>query len=127
MAKITKVWGEVYQRLVDEGYLSARERSGYYVNTDIPPFTRQYLKATPWDDPEIYARTSPMTKIQQAVTPTLIQHGENGFLFDTDSPTHEICALIERAFQVESDVRKTVEHLTWESFGDQVVEIIKNG
>jgi dipeptidyl aminopeptidase/acylaminoacyl peptidase len=25
----------------------------YYVNTDIHPFTRQYLKATPWDDPEI--------------------------------------------------------------------------
>ena len=25
----------------------------YYVNTDIPPFTRQYLKATPWDDPEM--------------------------------------------------------------------------
>src|SRR5207302_2053392 len=26
----------------------------YYVNTDITPFTRQYLHATPWDDPEIY-------------------------------------------------------------------------
>jgi dipeptidyl aminopeptidase/acylaminoacyl peptidase len=31
----------------------------YYVNTDIHPFTRQYLRATPWDDPEIYRRTSP--------------------------------------------------------------------
>jgi len=48
----------------------------YYVNTDITPFTRQYLKATPWDDPEIYARTSPITTIRQAKTPTLIQHGE---------------------------------------------------
>lgn len=48
----------------------------YYVNTDIHPFTRQYLKATPWDDPEIYAKTSPMTFIKQARTPTLIQHGE---------------------------------------------------
>ena len=47
----------------------------YYVNTDITPFTRQYLKATPWDDPEIYARTSPITYIKQARTPTLIQHG----------------------------------------------------
>jgi dipeptidyl aminopeptidase/acylaminoacyl peptidase len=47
----------------------------YYVNTDIHPFTRQYLKATPWDDPEIYAKTSPMTYIKQAKTPTLIQHG----------------------------------------------------
>ncbi|MBA3974982.1 MAG: S9 family peptidase [Candidatus Solibacter sp.] len=49
----------------------------YYVNTDITPFTRQYLHATPWDDPAIYARTSPITNIRQAKTPTLIQHGEN--------------------------------------------------
>jgi len=48
----------------------------YYVNTDIHPFTRQYLEATPWEDPEIYAKTSPMTNIEQACTPTLIQHGE---------------------------------------------------
>jgi dipeptidyl aminopeptidase/acylaminoacyl peptidase len=48
----------------------------YYVNTDIHPFTRQYLKATPWSDPEIYARTSPITYVRQARTPTLIQHGE---------------------------------------------------
>jgi dipeptidyl aminopeptidase/acylaminoacyl peptidase len=47
----------------------------YYVNTDITPFTRQYLKGTPWNDPEIYAKTSPMTYIKQAKTPTLIQHG----------------------------------------------------
>jgi dipeptidyl aminopeptidase/acylaminoacyl peptidase len=47
----------------------------YYVNTDIHPFTRQYLKATPWDDPEIYAKTSPITYIKHAKTPTLIQHG----------------------------------------------------
>jgi dipeptidyl aminopeptidase/acylaminoacyl peptidase len=49
----------------------------YYVNTDIHPFTRQYLKGTPWDDPQVYAKTSPMTYILDASTPTLIQHGEN--------------------------------------------------
>ncbi len=47
----------------------------YYVNTDITQFTRHYLKATPWDDPEIYAKTSPMTYVKQAKAPTLIQHG----------------------------------------------------
>jgi dipeptidyl aminopeptidase/acylaminoacyl peptidase len=47
----------------------------YYVNTDITPFTRQYLHATPWSDPEIYAKTSPITTITQAKTPTLIQQG----------------------------------------------------
>jgi dipeptidyl aminopeptidase/acylaminoacyl peptidase len=48
----------------------------YYVSTDIHPFTRQYLKATPWSDETIYKKTSPMTNINKAKTPTLIQHGE---------------------------------------------------
>jgi len=48
----------------------------YYVNTDIHAFTRQYLKGTPWDDPEIYRKTSPITYVNRAQTPTLIQHGD---------------------------------------------------
>lgn len=48
----------------------------YYVNTDITPFTRQYLEATPWQDMNVYLKTSPMTNINKASTPTLIQHGE---------------------------------------------------
>ncbi len=47
----------------------------YYVSTDITPFTLQYLGATPWVDPQIYAKTSPITTIRQAKTPTLIQQG----------------------------------------------------
>ena len=49
----------------------------YYVSTDIHPFTRQYLHATPWEDPEIYRKTSPITYVNSAKTPTLIQHGGN--------------------------------------------------
>jgi dipeptidyl aminopeptidase/acylaminoacyl peptidase len=48
----------------------------YYVNTDIHPFTRQYLKATPWEDPAIYQKTSPIFYVNKAKTPTLIQHGD---------------------------------------------------
>ena len=48
----------------------------YYVNTDVTWFTRNYLKATPWDDPEIYGKTSPISYVKGAKTPTLIQHGE---------------------------------------------------
>ena len=47
----------------------------YYVNTDITPFSPQYLHATPWDEPEIYRKTSPINYIAKAKTPTLIQHG----------------------------------------------------
>lgn len=48
----------------------------YYYRTDVTPFTIHYLGATPWDDPEIYRKTSPMTYINKAQTPTLVQHGE---------------------------------------------------
>lgn len=48
----------------------------YYVNTDIHPFTWHYLGSTPWADKEVYEKTSPMTYINSACTPTLIQHGE---------------------------------------------------
>lgn len=48
----------------------------YYYNTDITPFTVQYLGKDPAADPEIYQKTSPMSYIKAARTPTLIQHGE---------------------------------------------------
>ncbi|MDQ3419874.1 MAG: prolyl oligopeptidase family serine peptidase, partial [Acidobacteriota bacterium] len=48
----------------------------YYYNTDITPFTIQYLGDDPIDDPEVYQKTSPMSYIKKARTPTLIQHGE---------------------------------------------------
>jgi dipeptidyl aminopeptidase/acylaminoacyl peptidase len=51
--------------------------STYYYNTDITPFTIQYLGKDPGADPAIYRKTSPMSYIQKARTPTLIQHGEN--------------------------------------------------
>lgn len=81
----------------------------YYVNTDIHPFTRQYLKATPWDDPEIYAKTSPMTTIKRAKTPTLIQHGE----FDTRVPTPNAYEL----YQGLQDVGVPVKLIIYKGFG----------
>jgi dipeptidyl aminopeptidase/acylaminoacyl peptidase len=81
----------------------------YYVNTDIHPFTRQYLQATPWDDPEIYARTSPMTTIKQARTPTLIQHGE----FDARVPTPNAYEL----YQGLQDVGVPVKLIIYKGFG----------
>jgi dipeptidyl aminopeptidase/acylaminoacyl peptidase len=48
----------------------------YYYNTDITPFTINYLGADPVADPAIYAKTSPIDYVRSAKTPTLIQHGE---------------------------------------------------
>ena len=81
----------------------------YYVNTDIHGFTREYLKATPWDDPEIYARTSPMTTITEARTPTLIQHGE----FDARVPTPNAYEL----YQGLQDVGVETRLIIYKGFG----------
>ena len=80
----------------------------YYVNTDIHQFTRHYLGATPWEDPEIYAKTSPMTTIKQAKTPTLIQHGE----FDTRVPTPNAYEL----YQGLQDVGVPVKLIIYKGF-----------
>lgn len=81
----------------------------YYVATDIHPFTRQYLKATPWDDPEIYRKTSGMTNIRNARTPTLIQHGE----FDRRVPIQNAYEL----FQGLQDVGVPTRLVVYKGFG----------
>ena len=86
----------------------------YYVNTDIHAFTREYLKATPWDDPEIYAKTSPMTYIQQASTPTLIQHGE----FDARVPTPNAYEL----YQGLQDVGAETQLIIYKGFGHGITK-----
>ena len=86
----------------------------YYVNTDIHPFTRHYLKGTPWSDPDVYAKTSPMTHINQASTPTLIQHGE----LDRRVPTPNAYEL----YQGLQDVGATVELVIYKGFGHGITK-----
>jgi len=81
----------------------------YYVNTDIHPFTRHYLGATPWDDMNIYLKTSPMTHIKRASTPTLIQHGE----FDRRVPIPNAYEL----FQGLQDMDLEVKLIVYKDFG----------
>ena len=56
--------------------------------------------------------------------PDIITHGENGFLFEVDSSTEVICELIEQAFQIKADVRKTVEHLSWKNFSLEIQKVM---
>jgi dipeptidyl aminopeptidase/acylaminoacyl peptidase len=81
----------------------------YYVNTDIHPFTRVYLGANPWDDEEIYRKTSPMTYINTAQTPTLIQHGE----FDLRVPIPNAFKL----YQGLQDKGVPVKFIIYKGFG----------
>ncbi len=86
----------------------------YYVNTDIHPFTRQYLKATPWSDKSIYEKTSPITNINNASTPTLIQHGE----FDKRVPPANAYEL----FQGLQDVGVPTKLIIYKGFGHGITK-----
>ncbi len=86
----------------------------YYVNTDIHPFTRQYLKATPWVDPKIYAKTSPIAHITKAATPTLIQHGE----FDKRVPIPNAYEL----FQGLEDMGVPTKLIVYKGFGHGITK-----
>jgi len=81
----------------------------YYYNTDITPFTINYLGDNPANDPEIYQKTSPMTYIKKSKTPTLIQHGE----FDKRVP-------IPNAYELRQgleDCNVPVEMVVYKGFG----------
>jgi dipeptidyl aminopeptidase/acylaminoacyl peptidase len=86
----------------------------YYVNTDIHPFTRQYLRATPWENEEIYRKTSPMTNINNASTPTLIQHGE----FDKRVPIPNAYEL----FQGLQDIGVDTKLIIYKGFGHGITK-----
>ena len=86
----------------------------YYYNTDITPFTINYLGNDPAEDPEIYLKTSPMTYIKKAKTPTLIQHGE----FDRRVP-------IANAYELRQGLENRgvkVEMVVYKGFGHGITK-----
>lgn len=56
--------------------------------------------------------------------PDLIIHGDNGFLFDTDSSVETICELIEQAYQIKTNVRNSVENLSWKNLSLEVQKLL---
>jgi dipeptidyl aminopeptidase/acylaminoacyl peptidase len=82
----------------------------YYYNTDITPFTIQYLGKDPGADQAIYQKTSPMTYIQKAKTPTLIQHGENDKRVPIANAYELRQGLEDRGVKVEMIVYKGYGH-----------------
>jgi dipeptidyl aminopeptidase/acylaminoacyl peptidase len=82
----------------------------YYYNTDITPFCPQYLGADPVADPQIYLKTSPMTYIKGARTPTLIQHGELDRRVPIPDAYELRQGLVDRGVPVEMVVYKGFGH-----------------
>src|SRR5499426_2470584 len=82
----------------------------YYYNTDITSFTINYLGDNPVNDPAIYQKTSPVSYIKQARTPTLIQHGELDRRVPIANAYQLRQALEDRGVKVEMIVYKGFGH-----------------
>lgn len=82
----------------------------YYYNTDITTFTLNYLGDNPVNDPEIYRKTSPISYVKNARTPTLIQHGELDRRVPTPNGYELRQALEDRGVKVEMIVYKGYGH-----------------
>lgn len=55
--------------------------------------------------------------------PDLIKHGKNGFLFDVNAPLGAIADLVDRAFDLDINVRNTVTDYSWKGFTKKIVDL----
>ena len=56
--------------------------------------------------------------------PDLIEDEKNGFLFPPGAPVATVAALVESAHSVQVNVRRSVEHFTWDRFASQAQELL---
>jgi glycosyltransferase involved in cell wall biosynthesis len=54
----------------------------------------------------------------------LIEHGQNGYLFDVDAETSVICMLIDLAFEINANVRQAVERYSWRRFSGDIQRLV---
>lgn len=82
----------------------------YHISNDIPYFTDHYLSASPWDDREVYEKTAPITGIETADTPTLIQHGGKDMRVPLSNAMEVYRALKAKGVPVEMFVYPDMAH-----------------
>jgi glycosyltransferase involved in cell wall biosynthesis len=57
--------------------------------------------------------------------PDIIDHGVNGFLFDSTSRTEDVCELIRLATSMTCKARESVMHLDWRRFATQILNDLR--
>jgi len=66
-----------------------------YGTQDIPTVYEDYFGGAPWDQKDVYARSSPIEFVHQVKTPTLLLHGENDIRVPP-SQAHEFYRALKR-------------------------------
>ncbi len=55
--------------------------------------------------------------------PDLITHGDNGFIFEIGSEPRHVADLIEQAFRLRKDIRRTVQPYSWTNFANAILAL----
>jgi dipeptidyl aminopeptidase/acylaminoacyl peptidase len=82
----------------------------YDSGSDMRWLARGYLAATPFDEPEIYRRNSPISFVRQAKTPTLIDHGDLDPRVPIDNAYQLFQGLTDQHVSVRFYVHKNMAH-----------------
>ena len=80
-----------------------------YATSDTQDKARHFLKATPWDDPDLYARESPISYVKGIRAPTQIQNGDR----DTRVPPANAFEL----YQALKDLKIPTRLILYRGFG----------
>lgn len=58
--------------------------------------------------------------------PDIINHGENGFLFDINADYKQVISLIRQAFELKTNIRKSALPYSWENCSKKLDDLFKN-
>ena len=58
--------------------------------------------------------------------PDIIDHGNNGYLFETDASYSDVIPLIEEAFTNKNNIRETVLQYTWQNCSKKIDDLFLN-
>lgn len=83
----------------------------YHIGNDLPFFTTHYLSSTSFRDRALYIKTAPISKIKEANTPMLIQHGGRDQRVPLANATELYRGLQEMNVPVELFVYTDMAHL----------------
>jgi glycosyltransferase involved in cell wall biosynthesis len=101
---------------------SYREYPSIYANFDVF-LSISNLEGGPIPLVEAMMSNAVPVASRTGFAPDLIEHGENGFIFDLDASPQMIADLIEKAFDLGGNVRETVEHYTWDNFSSAIMKL----
>ncbi len=139
-----RIW-EIVERMSHRRFLligpNWEQHAGFARVAGLPRF--EYVQAPYADYPKWYAKMSVFVSVslveggpiplveammcnvfpvasRTGFAPDVIQDRQNGFLFDPHAPVEEVCRLIDEAFGMTVDVRKTAQRYSWSGFAAEI-------